>query len=109
MKSNSDDWTKGKIKLRINKTKNDEFELFEYDQNGLLFYQKNIEISNGRIFSTFWNKEEQYFFNKSQKENFVYDSIKPSFDYISVKTLNRTHNLIKEADHFYANNLDRLK
>lgn len=109
LKSNSDVWTKGKIRLRINKTKNDKFELFEFYKNGLLFYQKNINISNGRIYSTFWNKKGKYFFNKNHKENFVYDQINPSFDYIGIKTLNRTNSLIKEANKFYENNLDKLE
>lgn len=108
LKSNSDEWTKGKIRLRINKTPNGSFELFEYYQNGLLFYQKNIEISDGRIQSTFWNKENKYFFNKNHKENFTYKSVNPSFDYLGIKTLSRTNKLIKEADNFYNNYLDNL-
>ncbi|WP_245764378.1 S41 family peptidase [Salegentibacter agarivorans] len=108
LKSNSDDWTKGKLRLRINKTPNGNFELFEYYQNGLIFYQKNIEISDGRIHSTFWNKENEYFFNKNHKENFTYKSVNPSFDYLGIKTLSRTNKLIKEADKFYDNYLDNL-
>jgi len=108
LESNSDEWTKGKIRLRINKTPNGNFELFEYYQNGLLFYQKSIEISNGRIHSTFWNKENEYFFNKNHKENFTYKSVNPSFDYIGIKSLSRTKKLIKEADNFYDDYLDNL-
>ena len=108
LNSDSQEWIKGKIRLRIKKTDNKYFEIFEYYQNGLLFYQKNIEISNGRINSTFWNKENKYFFNKNHKENFTYKSINPSYDYIGIKTLKRTNKLIKEADDFYENNLDKL-
>ncbi|HLV62057.1 S41 family peptidase [Galbibacter sp.] len=108
LESNSNEWTKGKIRLRINKTADGNFELFEYHKNGLLFYQKNIEISKGRIHSTFWNKENEYFFNENHKENFTYKSVNPSFDYIGIKTLTRTHKLIKEADNFYDNYLDNL-
>ena len=108
LKSNSDEWTKGKIRLRINKIANGNFELFEYYKNGLLFYQKNIRISDGRIYSTFWNKENKYFFNKNHNDNFTYKPINPSFDYIGIKTLSRTNKLIKEADSFYEQNLDKL-
>jgi len=76
LKSDSKEWTKGKIRLRIEKTANNNFEIFEYFQNGLLFYQKNIEILNGRIHSTFWNKDNNYFFNKNFEDNFTYKSTK---------------------------------
>lgn len=106
--SDSQEWTKGKIRLRIKKTDSKKFEIFEYHQNGLLLYQKNIEISNGRIHSTFWNKENKYFFNKNHEANFTYKSLNPSFDYIGIKTLKRTNKLIKEAEGFYENTLDKL-
>lgn len=108
LKSNSKKWTKGKIRLRINKIKNNEFELFEFYKNGQLFYQKNIKIKNGRISSTFWNKDNKYFFNKNHKENFSYKSINPSFDYIAIKTFKRTNTLIKKANNFYAKTLHKL-
>lgn len=108
LKSDSKEWTKGKIRLRIEKTANNNFEIFEYFQNGLLFYQKNIEILNGRIHSTFWNKDNNYFFNKNFKDNFTYKSINSSFDYVGIKTLRRTSSLMKEAATFYENNLEKL-
>lgn len=108
LKSNSDEWTKGKIRLRINKTSNGEFELFEFYKNGLLFYQKNIKISKGRIHSTFWNKNDNYFFIKKHNNNFTYKPINSSFDYVGIKTLKRTTKLMKEADNFYDNNLEKL-
>src|SRR5690606_18617719 len=84
------------------------FEIFEYYQNGSLFYQKNIKISDGRIYSTFWSKENKYFFNKNHEDNFTYKSINPSVDYIGIQTLSRTNKLIKEAESFYETNLDKL-
>ncbi|NOQ92024.1 MAG: peptidase S41 [Flavobacteriaceae bacterium] len=108
LKSDSEEWTTGKIKLRINKTSNGNFELFEYYKNGLLFYQKNIKISDGRIHSTFWNKENNYFFNKNHNDNFTFKSINSSFDYIGIKTLKRTNKLIKEVNIFYKNHLEKL-
>lgn len=108
LESDSDAWQKGKIRLRIIKTYNGKFELFEYYPNGMLFYQKDIEITDGRIHSTFWNKSNKYFFNKNQEENFSYKSINPSFDYIGIKTLTRTNSLIKEANTFYEKTLGQL-
>lgn len=108
LKSDSEEWPKGKIRLRIEKTTNENFEIFEYYKNGLLFYQKNIKISDGRIHSTFWNKENKYFFNQNHSDNFTFQSINPSFDYIGIKTLKRTNSLIKEADEFYKNTLHKL-
>ena len=108
LKSNSEDWVKGKILLRINKSMNDKFELFEFYKNGLLYYQKDIKIENGRVHSTFWNKQNNYYFNINFKENFTFKSINPSFNYIGIKTLSRTNKLIKEADIFYKNHLGKL-
>lgn len=108
IKSDAQEWTKGKIRLRIKKSGNENFEIFEYYPNGLLLYQKNIEISEGRIHSTFWNKENKYFFNQNHQDNFSYKSIDTSYDYIGIKTFSRTNKLIKEADDFYKNNLDKL-
>ena len=108
IKSDSQEWTKGNIRMKIKKTAKEKFEIFEYSQNGLLLYQKNIAILNGRIHSTFWNKENKYFFNKNYQENFTYKSINPSYDYIGIKTLSRTNKLMKEAADFYENNLDKL-
>lgn len=108
LESDSDVWQKGKIRLRIGKTPNGKFELFEYYPNGILFYQKDIEITDGRIYSTFWNKANKYFFNKNQEENFSYELINLSFDYIGIKTLKRTNSLIKEAGTFYNNTLGKL-
>jgi len=107
--SNSDEWTEGKIRLRIKKNEDGNFEHFEYYQNGLLFYQNNVKITNGRIHSTFWNKQNKYFFNKNFKENFTYQPINSSFDYIGIKTLKRTTSLMKEAANFYSNNLKEIK
>lgn len=108
LESDSDAWTKDKIRLRLHKTADGSFELFEYFANGLLFYQRDIEISDGRIHSTFWNKGNSYFFNKDHKENFTYETISTSFDYIGIKTLGRTTKLIREADRFYERNLGKL-
>lgn len=94
--------------MRLAKTDNENFEIFEYYQNGLLFYQKDITILEGRIHSTFWNKENKYFFNKNHNDNFTYKSISPSFDYLGIETLSRTNKLIKEANNFYEQNLDKL-
>lgn len=108
LKSDSEEWTKGKIRLRINQTAERDFELFEYYLSGLLFYQKNIEITGGRIRSTFWNKQNRYYFNKNHEGPFNYESINPSFDYIGIGTLRRTHKLMKEADDFYKEHLSGL-
>lgn len=108
LKSETEEWTKGKIRLRLKKNSNDEFELFEYYPNGMLFYQNNIKITDGRIHNTFWNKANKYYFNKNQEENFTYESLDPSFDYIGIKTLKRTKALMKEANEFYAKTLDKL-
>lgn len=109
LNSNSKAWTKGKIRLRIKKTSPKTFEIFEFYKNGLLFYQNTISISEGRIHSTFWNKEDNYFFNKNHAENFNYISLNPSFDYVGIKTLSRTKALMKEADKFYDETLQKLE
>lgn len=109
LKSDSDKWTKGKIRLKLKKTSKNKFEIFEYYKNGTLFYQKNIQIANGRIHSTFWNKEDKYFFNKNMEDYFIYKSLNSSFDYIGIKTLSRTNKLIKKADDFYEKTLTKLK
>lgn len=106
--SGSPNWPKGKIRLRINKMENGDLELFEYFQNGLLLYQKNIEISNGRIHGTFWNKANKYNFNRNYEDNFIYKSINPSFCYIGISTFKRTKKLMQEGADFYDNNLDKL-
>lgn len=108
LKSDSQEWTEGKIRMKIKKTTKELFEIFEYFQNGLLLYQKNIEILDGRIHSTFWNKENKYFFNKNHQDNFTYRSINPEFDYVGIKTLSRTNTLIEEANEFYGNTLNKL-
>lgn len=108
LKSNSREWKKGKIRLRIHKTSDNHFELFEFYKNGLLFYQKNIDIEDGRISSTYWNKTDNYFFNKNFESNFTYESINSSFDYIGIKTLKRTRTLMQEAEKFYKDNLKNL-
>lgn len=108
LNSNSEEWARGKIRLKINKTTSDKFELFEFYENGLLLYQKEIDISNGRIYGTFWNKDNKYFFNKNHEQNFVYEPINPEFDYIGLKTLSRTKSLMNEANTFYTNNLNKL-
>ncbi|SDQ66943.1 S41 family peptidase [Flagellimonas zhangzhouensis] len=106
--SNSENWTKGTIRLKIQQTSEGNYELFEFYQNGMLFYQDNVKIQNGRIHGTFWNTANQYFFNKNHKNNFNYVSLSPSFDYIGIKTLRRTRNLMKEAENFYDTNLPKL-
>lgn len=106
--SNSGEWTEGKIRLQIKKNVDGNFELFEYYQNGSLFYQNNVKITNGRIHSTFWNKQNKYFFNKNFQENFTYQPINSSFDYVGIKTLKRTTHLMKEAAAFYSNNLKKM-
>lgn len=106
--SNSGEWTEGKIRLQIKKNVDGNFELFEYYQNGSLFYQNNVKIANGRIHSTFWNKQNKYFFNKNFQENFTYQPINSSFDYVGIKTLKRTTHLMKEAAAFYSNNLKKM-
>lgn len=108
LKSNSDAWTKGKIRLRLHKTKDGKFELFEFYSNGILFYQNNVKIENGRIYSTFWNKQNDYYFNKNFEDNFTFKSLNPSFNYIGIKTLSRTKDLIKEANTFYEDHLELL-
>ncbi len=108
LESNSSKWEKGKIRLVIKKTKNNIFEIFEYFQNGYLFYQKDVKIENGRIHSTFWNKQNKYFFNQNHLENFTYKTINSSFDYIGIKTLNRINSLINEMDNFLNQNLQNL-
>lgn len=106
--SESKEWTNRKIRLRIDRLSDGNFELFEFYPNGLLFYQKNIKISDGRIHSTYWNKQNSYFFNMNHKNNFNYKSISATFDYIGIKTLKRTNKLMKEADDFYETYLDIL-
>lgn len=101
-------WPKGKIRLRINKTASGGFEIFEFFNNGLLFYQNNIAITGGRIHSTFWNKQNHYYFNKNHTANFTFQSVDSSFDYIGIKTLVRNTSLMKEADRFYNRYLDKL-
>lgn len=108
IKSNAKDWTRGMIRLRIHKTSEDSYEIFEFYENGLLFYQKDIEIKNGRLHSTFWNKNNTYFFNKNHQENFSYTTIADTFDYIGIKTLARTKTLMNEADVFYDTHLKQL-
>lgn len=108
LESNSSKWEKGKIRLVIKKTKNNIFEIFEYFQNGYLFYQKDVKIENGRIHSTFWNKQNKYFFNQNHINNFTYKTINSSFDYFGIKTLNRTNSLIEEMDKFFNQNLGNL-
>ncbi|TRZ43795.1 peptidase S41 [Robertkochia solimangrovi] len=109
LNSNSKDWKPGKIRLRLNRTQNNDYELFEFYKNGLLYYQKNLSVIDGRIKSTFWNKDNQYFFNKNHEDNFNFDSSMAAFDYIGIKTLSRTKTLMKEADAFYKQHLDQLK
>ena len=108
LESNASKWEKGKIRLVIKKTKNNIFEIFEYFQNGYLFYQKDVKIQNGRIQSTFWNKQNKYFFNQNHLQNFTYKTINSSFDYIGIKTLKRTKSLMGEVDNFLNQNLRNL-
>ncbi|WP_321346338.1 S41 family peptidase [uncultured Draconibacterium sp.] len=108
LESDSEEWTKGKIRLRIKKVSNGNYELFEYYQNGILFYQKNIKIADGRIYSTFWNTQNKYFFNKNHQHNFTYQPVNPLFDYVGIKTLKRTTGLMQEANYFYAENLSKI-
>lgn len=108
LNSDSEEWPKGKIRLRVSKSPDGKFEIFEFHKSGLLIYQKDIVIAGGRIHSTFWNKANKYFFNLNHNENFTYKSLNPSFDYIGIKTLKRTTALMKEAEEFYDANLNNL-
>ena len=96
------------IRLRINRVKNNSFQIFEYYKNGFLYYQSNIKIINGRIHSTFWNKNGNYFFNKNHNINFSFENLNPTTNYISIKTLKRTKELIQEADRFRKKVLNKL-
>lgn len=104
----SPNWPAGKIRMRIKKLPNGKFEIFEYFPNGILSYQNNIEINGGRIHSTFWNKQNKYFFNKNHESNFTYKEVNANYDYIGIKTLSRTTTLMKEAAEFYKNTLPKL-
>ncbi|WP_092539672.1 S41 family peptidase [Zunongwangia mangrovi] len=108
LKSASEGWKKGKMRLKINKTEDGSFEIFEFFANGILSYQNNIKIENGRIQGTFWNKANQYFFHVNHEQNFNFRSINADFDYIGIKTLSRTRNLMKEAQVFYEDHLEKL-
>ncbi|MCD6105727.1 MAG: hypothetical protein J7J43_08195 [Thermosipho sp. (in: Bacteria)] len=101
LESNSKDWKKGMIRLRISRDTNNSFEIFEFYKNGFLYYQSGVNIMNGRIHSTFWNKDDKYFFNKNHKVNFNFENLNFITTYISIKTLKRTNQLIREADKFY--------
>lgn len=103
LESNSKDWKKGMIRLRISRDVNNSFEIFEFYKNGFLYYQNGINITNGRIHSTFWNKNDKYFFNKNHKQNFKFEKLNSTINYISIKSLKRSKELIKEADEFYLN------
>lgn len=106
--SSKEAWKPGAIRLKIQQKPDGSYELFEFYQNGILFYQKDIKIADGRIHGTFWNTSNQYFFNKNHKENFNYEAINTSFDYIGIKTLKRTRSLMKEAERFYEETLPKL-
>ena len=108
LKSASEGWKKEKIRLKINKTEDGSFEIFEFFANGILSYQNNIKIENGRIQGTFWNKAHQYNFQINHEQNFNFRSINADFDYIGIKTLSRTRNLMKEAQVFYEDHLEKL-
>lgn len=108
LESNSTDWKKGMIRLRIHKTKNHSFEIFEFYNNGFLYYQNGVKIRNGRIHSTFWNKANKYFFNKNHKANFNFENLNANTSYISIKTLKRTNPLIREAKQFYKKIVNKL-
>ena len=108
LESDLEEWPKGKIRLRIHKKAGGDFDVYEFYRSGFLAYHKNVEISKGRIHSTFWNKQNEYFFNKNFEENFTYKEINPSFDYIGIKSLKRSTSLMKEADNFYSKYLPIL-
>ncbi|UAB85136.1 peptidase S41 [Zunongwangia sp. SCSIO 43204] len=108
LKSASEGWKKGKIRLKINETEDGSFEIFEFFANGILSYQNNIKIENGRIQGTFWNKVNQYNFHANHEQTFNFTSINTDFDYIGIKTLSRTRNLMKEAQVFYEDHLKNL-
>lgn len=101
LESNSKDWEKGMIRLRISRDKYNSFQIFEFYKNGFLYYQDSVKIRNNRIHSTFWNKDNKYFFNKNHKVNFNFENINPTTNYIGIKTLKRTKELIQEANKFY--------
>ena len=102
----TEEWSKGKIRLRLNLSCDNKFEIFKFYLNGMLFYQYEIKISDGRIDNTFWNKANKCYLNKNQDHNFFYDSQNQSFDYIAIKTLKRTNALTKGAKEFYAKKLE---
>ena len=108
LESDLEKWSKGKIRLRIHKNPNGDFDVYEFYRSGSLAYHKDVEISKGRINSTFWNKQNKYFFNKNFEENFTYKAINSSFDYIGIKSLKRITSLMKEADDFYSKYLPTL-
>ncbi len=78
-----------------------DFIRIKFYKNGFLYYQSGIKIINGRIHSTFWNKDNEYFFNKNHKTNFSLEYLNSTTNYISIKTLKRTNQLIREANKFY--------
>ena len=99
--SDSDIWKNGAIRLKLNKNSKGKFEIFEHYKNGLLVYNNNIEIKNNRIGNTFWNKDNTYHFYKQHEENFGFKSLDSNHDYINIKSLKRTYELMDEADTFY--------
>lgn len=106
--SQSEQWTRGKIRLRLQKLPSGTFELFEFYQNGMLYYQTDITLTNGRISGTFWNKQNRYYFNLNHENNFTYKPLNDTFDYIAIKSFNRDSSLLKEANTFYANIIPKL-
>lgn len=106
--SQSKQWTQGKIRLRLQKLPSGTFELFEFYQNGMLYYQTDITPTNGRISGTFWNKQNRYYFNLNHENNFTYKPLNDTFDYIAIKSFNRDSSLLKEANIFYANIIPKL-
>lgn len=66
-------------------------------------------MANGRIYSTFWNKQDKDHFNKNFEKSFTYKSINPSFEYIGIKTLDRTKKRMEEADEFYKEHVKALR
>ncbi|MCQ0110776.1 peptidase S41 [Zhouia sp. CL16] len=108
LSSNDHKWSNGTIRLKIMKNQKGDLEMFEYFNNGFLLYHKFIEFKNGRIYPTFWNKQDRYFFNKSYKENFEYKSTYNNIDYIAIGSLKRTNKNIIEANQFYEEIIPKL-
>jgi hypothetical protein len=107
LESSSENWKQGNIRFRIKKNI-DNWEMFEFISNGQLIYRKNVWFKNGRIYPSFWNTDNQYYFYKKHKKNIEHLSITNQVDYISIKTLQRSKKLMLEFKTFYNAVLPKL-